>query len=58
MILNSVTTECLRKKFKNSFDLCNFAIQVGRLEIMSNPQKSNIRTVLQAVEIRASEHKA
>lgn len=57
MILNSVTTECLRKKFKNNFDLCNFAISVARLVIKSEPEKTTIRTILSAVEIRAAEHK-
>ncbi len=49
-----VTTEDLRKKFKNNFDLCNFAIQVGRNEIMKNPQ-TTLRNILDTVEEKESE---
>ncbi len=51
-----MTTERLRKKFKNNFDLCNFAIVIGRNEIMSNSQ-STLTSILDAVETRASEKK-
>ena len=49
-----VTTESLRKKFKNNFDLCNFAIHVGRNEIMKNPQ-TTLSDILIAVDEGASE---
>ncbi|HSX14107.1 MAG TPA: hypothetical protein VLE96_06795 [Chlamydiales bacterium] len=51
---DSVTTEALRKKFKNNFDLCNFAIHVGRNEIMKNPQ-TTLRNILDTVEEREAE---
>lgn len=51
---DSVTTERLRKKFKNNFDLCNFAINIGRNEIMSNSQ-STLKNIIDAVDRRASE---
>lgn len=54
MRYDPVTTERLRKKFKNNFDLCNFAINVGRNAIMSNSQ-TTLRDILDAVEERASE---
>lgn len=46
---DAVTSEALRKKFKNNFDLCNFAIQVGRNEIMKDPQ-TTLRNILETVE--------
>jgi hypothetical protein len=54
MLPDLVTTEKLRKKFKNNFDLCNFAIVIGRNTIMSNPQ-ATLRNILDAVDARASE---
>lgn len=54
MLLDSVTTEKLRKKFKNNFDLCNFAINIGRIAIMSNSQ-TTLRNILDSVDSRASE---
>ncbi len=49
-----VTTEKLRKKFKNNFDLCNFAIAIGRNEIMSNSQ-ATLSSILDEVDARATE---
>ncbi len=54
MRIDSMTTEKLRKKFKNNFDLCNFAIVIGRNEIMSNSQ-ATLSMILEVVELRASE---
>lgn len=54
MNLDTVTTEKLRKKFKNNFDLCNFAINLGRNEILSNSQ-ATLKDVLHLVDKRASE---
>jgi hypothetical protein len=54
MLSDSVTTESLRKKFKNNFDLCNFAINIGRNAIMSNSQ-TTLRNILDSVDLRASE---
>lgn len=54
MLFDSVTTEKLRKKFKNNFDLCNFAINIGRIAIMSNSQ-TTLRNILDSVDLRASE---
>jgi hypothetical protein len=50
----SVTTERLRKKFKNNFNLCNFAINIGRNMVLSGTQYT-LEEILQAVEKRADE---
>lgn len=50
-----LTTEKLRKKFRNNFDLCNFAIHIGQSEIMNDPESTSLRKILAAVDIRASE---
>lgn len=54
MTLDFLTTERLRKHFKNNFDLCNFAISIGRSMILSGSQ-STLSEVLEAVEDRAEE---
>lgn len=54
MYLPSVTTERLRKKFKNNFNLCNFAIHIGRNMVLSGSQYT-LEEILQAVEKRADE---
>lgn len=51
-----MTTEKLRKKFKNNFDLCNFAIHIGRDEILSHAQ-ATLSQIIQTVEERAPEQK-
>lgn len=50
----ALTTERIRKKFKNNFDLCNFAINIGRNMIMSGTQ-ATLDEILHQVEERASE---
>ncbi len=52
---DALTTEILRKKFKNNFDLCNFAISIGQGEILNNPESMTLRKILDTVDIRASE---
>jgi hypothetical protein len=54
MYPDSLTTERLRKKFKNNFNLCNFAINIGRNIIMGGTQ-SSLGEILIAVENRADE---
>ena len=54
MSFDFVTTEKIRKKFKNNFDLCNFAINIGRNEILSNSQ-ATLKNILDLVDKRASE---
>ena len=49
-----LTTELLRKKFKNNFDLCNFSINVARNVILSG-QHSTITELLAIIMIRADE---
>ena len=51
---NSLTTEQLRKKFKNNFNLCNFAIQIGHDMIASGNQIS-LGDVLQRVSDQSEE---
>jgi hypothetical protein len=54
MYHDSLTTEDLRKKFKNNFNLCNFAISIGRTIVMGGTQTS-LGEILETVSIRASE---
>ena len=51
---DALTTESLRKKFKNNFDLCNYAIQIGRNMILSGSQ-SNLSEILDEVDHKADE---
>ena len=55
-MLDSLTTEKIRKKFKNNFDLCNFAINIGRNMIMSGTQ-STLDEILEEVSDRADEQR-
>lgn len=50
----SLTTERIRKKFKNNFDLCNFSINVARNIIMSG-KGGSLTDILHSIEQRASE---
>ena len=52
---DALTTEILRKLFTSNFDLCNFAITIGRNEVLSNSQAS-LSEILEKVEARAKEH--
>lgn len=49
---DSLTTESLRKKFKNNFNLCNYSIRIGRTMIVEGSQ-AKLADVLDAVEERA-----
>ncbi len=53
--LDSLTTELLRKKFKNNFDLCNFSISLARGVILSG-QQTSLAEVLGVVDLRAAEY--
>lgn len=55
MYQNSLTTETLRKKFKNNFNLCNFAIEIGRTMIQGGEGNTQLKDILTAVDARASE---
>lgn len=54
MYKEKLTTERLRKKFKNNFNLCNFAINIGRNIVMSGTQ-SSLGEILDTVIDRAGE---
>ena len=54
MYEDSLTTETLRKKFKNNFNLCNFAINIGRNIILGGTQ-ATLGDVLKAVNDRIDE---
>lgn len=54
MTFDFLTTERLRKYFKNNFDLCNFSINIGRNMILSGSQPT-LSEVLEVVEDRAEE---
>ena len=51
---DSLTTERIRKKFKNNFDLCNFAINIARGIVMGGTQ-ATLTELLVVIEERASE---
>lgn len=51
---DSLTTETLRKKFKNNFDLCNFAINIARNILLSGTQ-ATLDEILVIIEERATE---
>ncbi|MEN9654008.1 MAG: hypothetical protein RL235_120 [Chlamydiota bacterium] len=54
MTSEQLTCERLRKKFKNNFDLCNFAIQVGRTSLLGGSQ-ATLTEIIDDVNERASE---
>jgi len=54
MVRETFTTARLKKKFKNNFDLCNFAISIGRA-LVQNGEQPNIDQMMEAVEQRAEE---
>jgi hypothetical protein len=54
MLPGALTTEILRKKFKNNFDLCNFGINIGRNAVLSHSH-SSLAEILQEIGIRADE---
>ncbi len=47
-----LTSERIRKKFKNNFDLCNFSINIARNMIMSGSQ-ATLDQILAVIEERA-----
>lgn len=53
---DSLTTERIRKKFKNNFDLCNFSINIARNMILSGTQ-ATLDEILEAIEKRVDEGK-
>jgi hypothetical protein len=55
MKLDFLTTELIRKKFKNNFDLCNFAINVARGVIMGG-QQATLEQLLAIIDARATEY--
>ena len=52
--ITALTTEQLRKKFKNNFDLCNFSINLARNVILSG-QQITLQEALQLVDDRAGD---
>ena len=54
MIADMMTTQVLKKKFKNNFDLCNFAINIGRNSILSGTQ-ATLREIIQEVDERSDQ---
>jgi len=52
--LGPLTTELLRKKFKNNFDLCNFSIEIAR-NMIANGDQVNLQDTLDMVEARSDE---
>jgi len=56
MNLNALTTEEIRKKFKNNFDLCSFSINIARNQLLSG-QYATLSQILQIIDARADELK-
>ena len=54
MNIDALTTEQLRKKFKNNFDLCNFSINVARNMIKSGTP-APLAEVLEIIDNRTGE---
>jgi len=54
--ITALTTEKLRKKFKNNFDLCNFSINLARNVILSG-QQITLEEALQLVDDRAGDER-
>jgi hypothetical protein len=52
---DELTTERLRKKFKNNFDLCNLAIQIGRSRVLGGETNVTLAEILEIVEETAEE---
>jgi hypothetical protein len=57
MTKDDLTTEFLRKKFKNNFDLCNFSINIARNSILGG-QLATLGDLLDLIEERADEDRA
>lgn len=51
---SDLTTEDLRKKFKNNFDLCNFSINLARNVILEG-QQVTLQEALHLVDDRAGD---
>ena len=56
MAPSSLTTEKIRKKFKNNFDLCNLSIDIARMLIQGGTPVT-LGQILEAAENRASDSK-
>jgi hypothetical protein len=52
MKLDALTTESIRKKFKNNFDLCAFSIRIGRNMILGG-QQATLTQILQEIDRQA-----
>lgn len=52
----NLTTEKLRKKFKNNFDLCNFSINIARNLIMGGEPRT-LSELLYLINERASDNR-
>lgn len=50
---DQLTTERIRKKFKNNFDLCNFSINIARNIILGGGTHVSLNEILDVIEERA-----
>jgi len=55
MIQHQLTTEQIRKKFKNNFDLCNFSINIARNMILSGATSATLDEIIDNINKRADE---
>ena len=51
---DALTTEKIRKSFKNNFDLCNFSIHIAR-SLLAEGKHLTLEEILRAVQERALE---
>ena len=55
VIMDVLTTEKLRKKFKNNFDLCNFSINIARTILMDGAP-TTLGDLLSVINERSTAH--
>lgn len=55
MARDDLTTEWIRKKFKSNFDLCGFAINMGRNLVMGGNWHGTLSDTLDLIDRRADQ---
>jgi|GEM_PF-964755 len=58
MARDDLTTEWIRKKFKNNFDLCSFSISIGRGLVAAGGIHTTLGDVLDLIDKRADQDQA
>ncbi|MBS0625879.1 MAG: hypothetical protein JSS32_07505 [Verrucomicrobia bacterium] len=55
MAKDDLTTEWIRKKFRNNFDLCSFSIGIGRNLVLGGGNQGTLGDLLELINRRAEE---